>query len=255
MRDLAAAVRRESIAIVNDFPSEPEALVEFGRRLGEPMIRRGTSPTQSSAYIGDVRFRPDIGTEQRLPTQTSAPLPLHTARSFEKSRPRYFLLLMVDPGWPATGDASGGESLFVRWQDVVEEFRSTFSATAEADLARLASTPIAYKPWYVKDEPAVEPLVSVVDYSARYWENMLGTLDAAEILSTDRAAFRESLERFDSVAQSCGGMIQTRLCAHQLAVLDNRKMAHGRAGFLASRCDSDGEIEHNPRRIWTVHVL
>lgn len=258
MEPLRDLLERDGVAIVHNVPSDVDTVVSLSRRFGEPMVRRGTSPTAGSGFIGDVRLRPDLAENDQLPTQRSVPLPLHSARSFEQKRPRYMMMLMVDPGWPSEDGTPAGQSHLLRWTDAVAQFRKQFPDTADRDLKLLSSTDVAYKPWYVAEEPAVEPLLSVTgrnEWTARYWDSVVDQIDSTTVFANGNAeAYRDAVRRFDSVVQSCERTIRLQLAANDLVIFDNTRVAHGRSGFTAIRPTPDGGVEYNSRRLWTIHV-
>jgi|GEM_PF-439339 len=253
LRDLVA---RDGLAIVRNVQPDVEALIDLSRRFGTPMVRRGTSPTSASQYVGDVRLRPDLAESDRLPTQLSGPLPLHSARSFEQKRPRYMFMLMLDPGWESQDGSPAGESRLLRWRDAVEEFRKRCPETAEADLRLLTGTQVAYKPWYVTDPPAIEPLLSARgnDWTARYWDDIAAQIETTEVYAGDAKPYRDAVRRFDAVVQSNDSIIRFRLAPNDVVIFDNTRVAHGRDSFPDVRTNDDSTIEWNTRRLWTVHV-
>lgn len=257
MEPLRDLLERDGLAVLRNVPTDVDKLVALTRRFGEPMLRRGTSPTAGSGLVGDVRLRPDLAEKDQLPTQRAVPLPLHSARSFEQRRPRFMFMLMVDPGWQSEDGTPAGESHLLRWTDAVKNFRERYPETADEDLRMLSTIDVSYKPWYVNEEPAVEPLLSVTgrkEWKARYWDSMVEQIDSTQVFSDDDQPFREAVRRFDSVVQTCDGMIRIQLAANDLVIFDNTRVAHGRSGFTAIRTDDDGNTEYNSRRLWTVHV-
>ncbi|MEL7059252.1 MAG: TauD/TfdA family dioxygenase [Acidobacteriota bacterium] len=250
------AVRRDAVVTILGFPGGAVALEQFVRRWGEPMRRGGSSAAPSTPWIGDVRFRPDIESAERLPTQTFRELEFHTARSFERVRPRLFAMLMVDPGWTDEPAGQNGESLLLRWKVAAEELRAAFPGSAEADLNRLTSTPVAYRPWYVQKEVAEEPLLRRLpdgDIECRYWQGTLETLREQQDEIPDGARFLSALERWDRIVQSGRGAIEYSMQAGQLTLLDNRRVAHARRPFRQAR-SSDGQTVANPRHMFTAHL-
>jgi hypothetical protein len=166
------------------------------------------------------------------------------------------LMFMVDPGWESEDGTPAGESHLLRWRDAVAEFRKRFPDTAEDDLRILTGTQVAYKPWYVADPPAVEPLLSILgnnDWTARYWDSMVD-VDKTKVYADDAKPFCDAVRRFDSVVQSNASIIRLRLARNDVIIFDNTRVAHGRAAFPDVRTAPDSTIEHNTRRLWTVHV-
>lgn len=253
--DFQNQLDRACIAAVVGFPSDPAQLVDFARRLGPPMRKHSATTDEISAYVGDVRVRPDIDSANQLPTQGSEELSFHTARSYTVNRPRYFAMLMVNPGWLDAPVRHRGESLLVRWADVIAEHECEFASTYELDLRVLSQYRVRYKPSYVSDPAAFEPILSMTDggwIAVRYWERML--LSCRELLAAEHDAFPflDALERFDHTANSCERIIDYQMQANQLIVLRNQFVAHARRPFVASR--SNAEQQWNPRHLLSIHI-
>ncbi len=254
-------LRNSHIATIVNFPPDPDSYVSFARLIGTPMLKHSsTGGGGSMDYIGEVKFRPDIDEEKRMPTQGSEELTFHTARAYTTVRPRYFALLMADPGWRDQKPGLNGESLLVRWNDVMEEFVGEYPHTASSDLHRFMTTNIRYAPWYVKNGVANEPIMKLSsegDVEVRYWENIVPIMDelVKEVVIDDGDAYFETLQRFDYVANTCSKTIEYPMAKGQLTIMDNRRIAHARYPFLASRLNDRGEMEHNPRKIYSVHIL
>ncbi len=245
------------MAAVRHFPADPDALLRVVRNFGEPLLRFGRPGTTAMDYIGDVRYRPDITADKRLVTQGNEELAFHTARAYAPRRPAYFAMLMVEPGWTDQGAGRNGESLLARWQDVVDEFRERFPATAEEDLRLLSGVAVAYKPWFAPIEPANEPVLFRMpegDVGVRYWESMLATANEWIGGVADGERYLTALSRFDATANACARAVEYQMEPRQLIVVDNNRVAHARRPFVASRVDAQGNTEFNPRWILSVYV-
>jgi hypothetical protein len=144
---------------VRQFPPDVEQLLRFVRRMGQPLARHGRSGTDPLDFIGDVRFRPDVEPGRRLVTQGSEELSFHTARAYTSPRPRYFAMLMLEPGWIDEAPGWRGESLLVRWSDVVAELATRHPEEADGDLALLRDIPVSYTPAFAPTAPVAEPLL------------------------------------------------------------------------------------------------
>ncbi|MFL5739959.1 MAG: TauD/TfdA family dioxygenase, partial [Flavisolibacter sp.] len=194
--------------------------------------------------------------QQRLPTQGCSEILFHTARAFAKLRPVYFSMLMIDHGW-VEEPGNSGESRLVYWKDVIDEMYLRYPSEAQGDLEILSTTPISYSPSYAKDEPAELPII--INYQdeekieVRVWENILSTLTEIDILDKDK--YLKSLERFYSVANSCSRAIEYIMSNNMLIILDNRKVAHARKPFQGQKKNGNGNVELNPRKILSTHIL
>jgi hypothetical protein len=256
--DAAATRLREAcIVAVRQFPPDPQVLLRFVCRVGQPLPRHGRSGTDPLDFIGDVRFRPDVEPERRLVTQGNDELAFHTARAYTSPRPRYFAMLMAEPGWTDEAPGQCGESLLVRWTDVVAELASRHPEHLEDDLALLRDTPVSYTPSFAPTSPVNEPLMvssSRIDTVVRYWEGMLDTVPAwiGQIPAPDR--YLAALRRFDAAANTCSRAIEYQMERSQLILIDNHRVAHARRPFIATRVDAAGLPHYNPRQILSVYI-
>lgn len=255
------ALSRNHIATVTNFPSTQEDLFYFAQFLGTPMLKHSSMGvgTQPSAFIGDVRLRPDIPAEKRLPTQKDVELTFHTAHAYSNNRPRYFAMLMADPGWRDQESGFNGESLLVRWKDVVTEYQNRYPITAETDLIRLMQTPISYAPWYAQRDVANSPIMSFLpegDVELRYWESMFPIIEQLtnQGVIAEGDMYMDVLRRFDEITNSCGQIVEYPMQKGQLTIMDNRRVAHARRPFLPSKITPNGLVEYNPRQIYSIHI-
>lgn len=246
-------------AVVNDFPCHPDTLMAFAKLLGSPMLKHSYDGeiVDTMSSIGDIRFRPDMAAEKRMPTQGCEAIALHTAHAYSQTRPRYFAMLMADSGWREEAGQSG-ESLLLHWEDSLREYRKHFPDTAEGDIALLMNTPVPYAPWYVHETPTNEPLFRSGEdgnMQVRYWANIVSTV--AGLMQSGGMPhdeiFIEALRRFDGFVQGCAAVKEFRMEKGQLLVVDNRKAAHGRRSFVGIR-EQDGEHEVNSRQLFSVHI-
>lgn len=263
-RDLAervkAALASRSIVRIRGFPTSPDDLYHFGgllsRPLRKPAFKADTSVRAGVlAFIGDVRVRADLPEERRLPTQDSVAIGFHTARSSATVRPRYFALLMANQGWTGYPPGSNGESLLVRLEDALAEYRRRYPAQVEDDLRRLVETPIAYKPPHVSGEAAEAPILFDLENGRlgfRFWQDLVVTMrglsDALE------PGYLAAIERLGESLDECPRIIELQMDDGDLLVLDNCRVAHARRSFVASRTAADGSVELSPRQIYSAHL-
>ena len=210
-------------------------------------------------YIGDVRFYSNIGQDTGLPTEGSDRIGFHTAGSYNTLRPGYFAMLMVNPGWRGKRLGDNGESLFVRWSDVIDEYQRRYPLSVAKDIECLMKTPVSYAPAFVKDDVASEPLLRVTgdkEFEVRYWDNILETIKILidKNLIPNGKYFYEILARFDQVVHSCPASIEHQMERSELIILDNRKIAHGRQSFISFEKNPDAGTISNPRQLFTIHI-
>lgn len=247
-----------SILAINDFPPDPSALLDFSYNFGKPLLKYTKGETDVMDYVADIRLQPNISEDKRRPTQGNSEIKFHTAHSYIVVRPTYFALLMTDQGWLDQSKGNNGESLLIRWKDVIEEFKSRYPLTAEDDLQRLTTTSISYKPWYVEAEPANEPIMFYLpegDIGVRYWEGISSTTEESVETINEGYIYLQALKRFDEVVNTCQKTIEYQMDKNQLIVIDNRRVAHARKPFTATKIDTQGNKKINPRQVFTIHVL
>lgn len=251
------------LALVRNFsPCSEEQLLKFANLLGVPVQKHNKSgkldagkQLELSDYINKVNYQQNIEEEKRLPTQGAAMLKLHTGRAYSKIKPTYFCMLMENPGWTDYEIGNNGESLLVRWADVIKEYHEHYPATATNDLDILMTTKIAYNPWYINEEPDDSPLIKKIgenDYMVRAWENLMERAKELEI--DDKNTYLEILERFYNVAHDCSKVIEYIMEQGMLIIIDNKRVAHGRRAFVSERIGSQGVPEVNPRKILAIGI-
>ncbi|MBI4130189.1 TauD/TfdA family dioxygenase [Candidatus Roizmanbacteria bacterium] len=173
-------VDRTGIVRVVNFPPDMRTLVEFCSTFGPLMPKYRATGTAPEDYIGDVRIRTDIPPEDRLATERDGELRPHTAKSWGLQRPRYFGILMINPGWTNQSFGMNGESRFVRAGDAVDELQRRFPQTADEDFHLLTTTPVEFMATHIRDDVArmaiVFPVDSISTLGLRYKENMRDVL-------------------------------------------------------------------------------
>ncbi len=244
-------VRRNGVVIVEGFPTDPAALLRYGRLLGKPQQRYVWDPIPSFSepmkWVTDVRFRPDANAF----THRCGPLRLHTARAAYKGRPqdtsRLFMMLMADPG--QRSDATSGRSMFSRLAEAIDWLRSTIDDEREvaAILETLRTTSISTEDPY-PDIPEVTPILSgavggVMRF--RYWEHIL------EHAKSTPASY--ALSRFDEALTRA--RFEYSLKNGDLVLLDNHRVAHGRRAFPGWVRDAHGRKKVSSRLLYNLHVF
>ncbi len=257
--DLARqALAANYIVKITGFPTDARELADFSRAFGPLMPKYHATGDTPEDYVGDVRYRTDIAPDERLATERDGELRPHTAKSWALERPRYFGLLMVDPGWIDQPPGMNGESVFVRASDAVQEMGQRFSDSAEEDLHLLTATPVKFTATHIVDEVATMPLLFPIDggttLGIRYKENMLSVLRSMASMIPKGRRYIEAVERLDDALQTAP-CIETPLQQGDLVVLGNRAVAHARRPFQAERTDGTGQIEYSPRNLYNIHIM
>lgn len=250
------ALDTNHIAKLINFPPSKRGLADFSSRFGSLMPKYRATGTAPGDYVGDVQFRPDIEAKERLATERDGELRPHTAKSWGLERPRYFALLMLDPGWTNQPAGNNGESLFVRAQDAVVEMSERFPDTADEDFQLLAETPVRFTATHIPDETAYMPILYAVEGGAlglRYKENMFSVLSRLSQSMPNGERYAQAVERFDQALQTAPH-IETQLQPGELVVMDNRIVAHARRPFVPTGTSDIGYTVINPRHLYNIHM-
>ncbi|OGK35798.1 hypothetical protein A3A93_03290 [Candidatus Roizmanbacteria bacterium RIFCSPLOWO2_01_FULL_38_12] len=251
------ALDKNHIVELTHFPHDQEVLASFCSGFGPLMPKYRATGTTPADYVGDVRFRSDIKLEDRLATEKDGELRPHTAKSWGLERPRYFALLMVNPGWTNQPAEMNGESRFVRAQDAVAEMGLQFPDTFKEDFQLLTSTPVRFTATHIQDETAHMPILFFVDGNGtlglRYKENMLSVLTKLAPSIENGERYVEAVQRFDEALQTAPH-IETLLQPGELIIMDNRVVAHARRTFVSTGTDDIGQVVINPRHLYNIHM-
>jgi hypothetical protein len=252
------ALDADHAALIYGFPPDPEGYIEFLETLGNPVSNYG-SGTGNAAYsmhpsINVVRCATGLASGQRVQEQ-GGPLPPHTARAFSKTRPRYIAMLMANPGWSAP-PGQVGESVIVRWSDVLRHMQQTSPDSYDEDYALLTGTPVTITATHVTDEWATTPLVFPLDdatgdgarWSLALWDQLPGMPMEPGLRSRYTAAARRFAQAADTPAVRSTHPLQ----GGEILILDNNWFGHGRLAFPRTRPDSRGGTELSPRELWSV---
>lgn len=247
-----ALVSKHIVHIAN-FPTDGPTLVEFGSCFGTVRPRSSTLQSTIEDYVGVVQLRHDIEPEARLVTQDNAELRPHTAHSWGLERPRYFALLMVDPGWTDSDPGTHGESLFVAVADALDTMAQRWPNHYDDDSRHLTHTPVEF--WgklrrsAVSRQPLLFPVAERGPLGIRYREGMLDALSECVDTITDGEQFLEAVNRLDQ-ALLTAPRVELQLGSGDLILLDNRLVTHARRPFVAR---SDSGL-WNPRLVYSLHV-
>ena len=249
-------IDKNSIVKIINFPLDRRALADFGSTLGRLMPKHTDKANTIEDFIGIVRLRSDIEPEERFATQDNSELNPHTAHSWGIQRPRYFGLLMVNPGWRDETQGERGESMYVRLKDALEEMKKQFPETYEEDIQLLRYTKVEFfgkrKGANVSNMPILFPIDENGTLGFRYKENMLEDLEELTPFIPNGDRYFQAAQRFDKSLLSSSHIIQ--LTQGDLIILDNRLIAHARKPFVAERIDNLDQISQSPRLLYSMHV-
>jgi hypothetical protein len=249
---------------IRHFPCDPKRYVQFLGQFGTPMPNYKSksgigADEQDHAAINRVIFKPPTG-ERQLLHQQGGPLPVHSARSWSKIRPALFAMLMVHPGWLDQPRNHNGETVLVRWRDVIRVLREAEPLARCKDFKLLSQTPLPYMANNVReaisDLPLIYPLPDAedeCDWGVRIKYDLTSKLETVPMEGVDRAAYRHALVRFLELANQPLLQCCFQLQAGELVLIDNHRWGHGRRAFVTDR-ESQGKRITNPRELWSVTV-
>jgi len=250
--DLLVTIDTAGIAVLSGFPTDPGALLEFGRQIGVPSPKpgysRGSSTTQNAAfeYVADVRYMREIPSSERRATQGNVEIRLHTARSFAVNRPRYFALLMAQPS------VYGGTSTYGLVDRVLEVLGKKSPAAYSGYVSELSTTHV---PWTHRNSPAGDaastPLLSSIGTGRpqfRYWNGILETAAEHRMHKT----FIDALENFDNALHDEATLTEVHADRGDLVIIDNNRVAHGRRAFSTEHPGSQQELQ---RQVYSMQVF
>jgi hypothetical protein len=263
--DLVSAVNsnllQRGAAYVESFPLDAEDFVNFIRNFGMPLPNYA-SGEDLAAYrvhpnINRVRYEPRKAASPRF-HEVGGAFPPHSARSWSKVRPRYFALLMCNPGWIDRKHGENGESIMVRWSDVLCSMRSEDPAQFEIDFDILSRTPLTFHAIHVREEVSDLPLLyqladarGRLDVGVRLRQDLLEKLPEYKSQILDYSTYEAAVLRFWQHANKPDLRSCYRMNSGDIAIVDNNRFGHGRLQMQTAR-EHQGAIELNPRELWSI---
>jgi hypothetical protein len=251
-------VALHDIALVKEFPTEVEKFVSFLGELGQVLenyeVGAGYGTPQGAyRFINRVRIDP----RGKLLHNCAGALPPHSARSWAIQRPRFFAMLMVDPGCQLGPEGSNGETLLVRWQDALRILQQE-SQDFKQDLELLSRVALPFSANRVREMASHAPLIyglpdrrHELDYGVR-WKYDLREKVEALLPDAIRTAYLAAVQRLYDVLGDLRVQRQGQLQSGDLVVVDNNRVAHGRRTVRAQRLSDGGA---NTRELWSAAIL
>lgn len=257
-KKVGAALKENHIVLIKNFPASKDRLTTFCANFGSFLPPYGTRIENIDDMVGDVWVNPNISTEERLLTEGNSELGPHTAHAWRVERPRFFGLLMIDPGWRDQEQGNNGESIFTHINDILAEIKIRFPESYSYDFRLLHTTSVELPVHHMEDEVANSPILFDIDndkgIGVRYKGNTKELIAASIPLIPNGRAYYEALSRFYEVAEQTSQRIEIGLDAGDFVLLDNRRVMHARRTFPFSRTGPTG-MEINPRYLYNIHIL
>ena len=198
-----------------------------------------------------VKLRDD-GTGALRTHHRSGPLEPHAARSWALRRPRYFALLMVEPGWRDLPFGSNGESVFVPWRRALERMRSENAARFETAFGLLSERPVTFEADKVREPVSAGPIIYPLSDSRDEWDIGVRVKQDLPAVLRRIGAGEEIAQAVEWLQSSARHVAREKLAVLErgdLVVVDNNRWAHGRMGFEIARGNA-----LNPREVWSLAV-
>jgi hypothetical protein len=251
-------------ALVTGFAPDPNRYIDLLRRFGDPLPNYGGTTPDLPAYslhanINVVKLTDDEDA-RRLQAQ-GGPLAVHSARAFSETRPNFIAMYMANPGWVDAEPGQRGESIVVRWRDVLAYMRRHAPATYAEDLAILSETPLAIVAQFVRDNWSILPLLypppdpdGPNDVAARLPPRFAEDWTGVSLPDQISPRYQELAAAFVATANDPEVLRRYQLAVGEFVLLDNNRYGHGRCNFVRTRPLADGNVAINPRELWSVVI-
>lgn len=246
------------IVLIKNFPMSKDALAIFCSKFGILLSKdRGVVVTAEDA-VGDVWINSNKDEKERLLTEGPLELKPHTAVSWRITRPKYFGLLMVDPGWRDEPPGNNGESNFIHLQDILGTMAQRNPESFENDYQLLRKIPVELRIKHRVDEIASSPLIfdlGELKIGFRYKGNTPELIRALIPELPQGEEYYSAFTHFTEAMYNPSKKIEIPLEAGNLILLDNRTVAHARKPFIEKRVDEKGQTIFNSRHLYNIHIL
>lgn len=247
--------------LLNNFTIDPLVYVRFLEQFGFIYDNYGYN-SDSPAYslnpkLNRVKFNSENSNNFQ---EVSANLPIHSARAWGHPRPKYFSMLMVNSGWTDGERWENGESIFVKWSNVLSEMKKQFPHQFMNDLNILMNTKFPFKPSVSKAQHSDLPLLYRIENSIQEYD--LGCRISLEIFKKltelkdsllNFTDFSEAINRFYQIANSDDCIFVHQLNSADVILVDNNRIGHGRKGFRPFTIKNNIK-EVNPREVWSAVI-
>lgn len=264
---VGASLRAHRLAYLREFPVAVDAYIGVLSELGE-LCGNYAAGSAKAAYrlhpvINVVRCQPAPRDGPQRVQETGGALPPHSGRSFAQRRPLYLAMLMADPGWTDAEPGRNGESLIIRWGDVLIAMRERYPREWAEDRRLLAGVSAKFAASFLAEEPSGLPVlylpgeprpVPVAEDVAVRLPQVVERLRHASGGTgngggADGARWFEAVRRLAVTASSPGVAHRYAMARGDVVILDNDRYGHGRCEVIATR---GGEV--NPRTLWSVNI-
>jgi alpha-ketoglutarate-dependent taurine dioxygenase len=252
------------VSFVRNFPIDPDSFLEFLGEFGTPLAnyssRSDLEKSDPHPQINRVKYKRREDTTKQSVHYVAGGLRPHSARSWYSPRPRFFAMLMVEPGWRDTPPGERGESLVLGWHAMFNELAAQDGDVFEEHFARLSDTPITFQANNVRetlcDSPLLYPLDDASgphDMGVRLKQDLGEKVLTIQDQIPDFPRYRESLQYLLDASNEEQFQTVFPMDSGDLVMVDNNRFAHGRRKIVGERT-VEGRIETNNRELWSVTV-
>ncbi|MDQ0674733.1 alpha-ketoglutarate-dependent taurine dioxygenase [Pseudarthrobacter siccitolerans] len=246
-KDMDAELQKHGVVRLTGFPATANELIRLLEHLGTPLRYyggdTGTHPHHNA--IWRVSYDRE-GARRGEAHAVDGPLAMHSSQSLLEPRPRYFCMLMVNPGWQDQAEGMNGESLLVPWADALR----TLSEADPSDYMSMLNTlrsDIPYPDGLTRSVAySIEPKQNEFDYGIRLKSDLLHHLQ--EILPG--ADITQVVKALVKAAQRAA--LRVQLTAGDLIIVDNNRWGHGRESVIGQLPTGGGGWDVNPRELWSL---
>lgn len=249
----------QAIALVHNFPKDPETYVGFLQSFGKPFENYSSlgemHKDEPHPLLNRVRYRAPETRKTFSAHYVDGALAMHCARAWTDPRPARFAMFMVDSGWRHLPAGQNGESLFVRWHDLL--LNNSDNTEFQAHLQILKERSIQFGSTNVVEPLSSLPLVYALpnaadefDFGVRLKQDLLKVMGDRTGEEAVDERYLDALRALIEQAQSPANQIQFEMQTGDVVIVDNERVAHGRIGMVGEM-QVDGRREFNPREIWS----
>ncbi|MHB9451227.1 Fe(II)-2OG oxygenase family protein [Pseudomonas amygdali pv. morsprunorum] len=256
---------RNGLAYVKNFPLDADVYLALVENYGQPLVNYSSKSLlddgSPNPYINRVKFKLPKNDEAVSIHYVGAELKPHNARSWLNPRPKYFAMLMVDPGWRDTDVGSRGESKIVEWADFFYRLRKADAHSYDRHIHTLLTTNIRFIADNVKEEVLDSPLVYELqdkkgpfDFGVRLKQDLLERYAGFSNEIKDSDCYLSALTYLVNAVRAASAHKHYVMDSGDLIIMDNNRFAHGRYPIVGQRTEQDGEIVSNPRELWSLSL-
>lgn len=246
--------------LLRQFGAEPQKLMQMATQFGlvGQNYRRasGMSDLEEDDFpFNVVKVKPPRSGAMLLHEKAGG-LRLHSARSWAKHRPKYFMLVMVEPGWRDFSFGLNGESLYAPWRSAIKYLAETQPSNYNKIMDALR-VPITFTADNVIEDVSHEPIIYAIDnpideydFGVRMKQDLVQAL--ARQKNDAPIETVNAIGALQDAATELAWRYAFSLESGDLVIINNNRWGHGRCDLLPTRADQPGIL--NPREVWSWTV-